>query len=191
VYGALVWESGTHRVQRVPATETSGRVHTSAASVIVLAEADQVTLAQQLHIISKWLACLRLTLVYDTLLWCQVDVDIRDGDLRVDTFRHVCCEPHVQDVSDSSAHMHAVNRTSHGKHQAYNSHLQYGVTGQAALEGSTSTPPTVLCVLRTSPQAGTWNLWLQHTLLCMKPEISGLLSHPAPHGISIAHAQAQ
>lgn len=42
VYGALVWESGTHRVQRVPATETSGRVHTSAASVIVLAEADQV-----------------------------------------------------------------------------------------------------------------------------------------------------
>ena len=44
VYGALVWESGTHRVQRVPATETSGRVHTSAASVIVLAEADQVAL---------------------------------------------------------------------------------------------------------------------------------------------------
>ena len=43
VYGALVWESGIHRVQRVPTTETSGRVHTSAASVVVLAEADQVT----------------------------------------------------------------------------------------------------------------------------------------------------
>lgn len=42
VYGTLKWESGTHRVQRVPATETSGRVHTSAASVVVLAEADQV-----------------------------------------------------------------------------------------------------------------------------------------------------
>ena len=41
VYGTLKWESGTHRVQRVPTTETSGRVHTSAASVIVLAEADQ------------------------------------------------------------------------------------------------------------------------------------------------------
>lgn len=42
VYGTLRWESGIHRVQRVPTTETSGRVHTSAASVVVLAEADQV-----------------------------------------------------------------------------------------------------------------------------------------------------
>ena len=40
--GDLKWESGIHRVQRVPTTESSGRVHTSAVSVVVLAEADQV-----------------------------------------------------------------------------------------------------------------------------------------------------
>ncbi len=49
MYGALIWESGIHRVQRVPTTETSGRVHTSAASVVVLAEADQV-LAYRTHL---------------------------------------------------------------------------------------------------------------------------------------------
>lgn len=40
-YGTLKFESGVHRVQRVPATETQGRVHTSAASVVVLPEADE------------------------------------------------------------------------------------------------------------------------------------------------------
>ena len=42
VYGILKYESGVHRVQRVPATETQGRVHTSAASVAVLPEAEEV-----------------------------------------------------------------------------------------------------------------------------------------------------
>jgi peptide chain release factor 1 len=42
VYGRLKYESGVHRVQRVPATETQGRVHTSAASVVVLPEMDDV-----------------------------------------------------------------------------------------------------------------------------------------------------
>jgi len=42
VYGILKYESGVHRVQRVPTTETLGRVHTSAASVAVLPEADEV-----------------------------------------------------------------------------------------------------------------------------------------------------
>ncbi|MEX1188078.1 MAG: peptide chain release factor 1 [Bacteroidia bacterium] len=42
VYGILKYESGVHRVQRVPATETQGRVHTSAATVVVLPEADEV-----------------------------------------------------------------------------------------------------------------------------------------------------
>jgi peptide chain release factor 1 len=42
VYGTLKYESGVHRVQRVPDTETQGRVHTSAASVVVLPEADDV-----------------------------------------------------------------------------------------------------------------------------------------------------
>jgi len=56
VYGVLKYESGVHRVQRVPQTETQGRVHTSAASVAVLPEAD------------------------------EVDVEIRDCDVRLDTF---------------------------------------------------------------------------------------------------------
>ena len=41
-YGALRWESGVHRVQRVPATESQGRIHTSAATVAVLPEAEEV-----------------------------------------------------------------------------------------------------------------------------------------------------
>jgi peptide chain release factor 1 len=42
VYGRMKYESGVHRVQRVPDTETQGRVHTSAATVVVLPEADEV-----------------------------------------------------------------------------------------------------------------------------------------------------
>lgn len=42
VYGTLKFESGVHRVQRVPATETSGRVHTSAATVAVMPEAEEI-----------------------------------------------------------------------------------------------------------------------------------------------------
>ena len=41
VYGIMKYESGVHRVQRVPQTESQGRVHTSAASVVVLPEADE------------------------------------------------------------------------------------------------------------------------------------------------------
>jgi peptide chain release factor 1 len=44
VYGTLKFESGVHRVQRVPLTEAQGRVHTSAASVVVFPEADEVDL---------------------------------------------------------------------------------------------------------------------------------------------------
>ncbi|MEP6622556.1 MAG: peptide chain release factor 1, partial [bacterium] len=56
-FGAMRLESGTHRVQRVPATETQGRIHTSAATVAVLPEAE------------------------------EVDVKIEDKDLRIDVFR--------------------------------------------------------------------------------------------------------
>jgi peptide chain release factor 1 len=56
-YGAMRWESGVHRVQRVPATENQGRIHTSAATVAVLPEAE------------------------------EVDVKIEDKDLRIDVFR--------------------------------------------------------------------------------------------------------
>jgi peptide chain release factor 1 len=57
VYSRLKFESGVHRVQRVPATESSGRIHTSAVTVAVLPEAD------------------------------EVDVEIRADELRLDVFR--------------------------------------------------------------------------------------------------------
>ena len=57
VYGTLKYESGVHRVQRVPATETQGRVHTSAASVALLPEAE------------------------------PFDVEINEGEIKWDTFR--------------------------------------------------------------------------------------------------------
>lgn len=57
VYSHLKYESGTHRVQRVPATETQGRIHTSAVTVAVMPEAE------------------------------DFDVDIREEDLKVDTYR--------------------------------------------------------------------------------------------------------
>ncbi|MEE4312194.1 MAG: peptide chain release factor 1 [candidate division KSB1 bacterium] len=56
-YGKLKFEAGVHRVQRVPATETSGRIHTSAASVAVLPEAE------------------------------DVDIDIDQKDLKIDVYR--------------------------------------------------------------------------------------------------------
>ena len=57
IYSYLKYESGVHRVQRIPETETQGRVHTSAATVAVLPEAE------------------------------EVDVDIKEADLRIDVFR--------------------------------------------------------------------------------------------------------
>jgi peptide chain release factor 1 len=57
VFGRLKFESGAHRVQRVPETESQGRVHTSAATVAVMPEAE------------------------------EIDVDINPSDLRIDTYR--------------------------------------------------------------------------------------------------------
>ncbi len=57
IYSYLKYESGVHRVQRIPKTETQGRVHTSAATVAVLPEAE------------------------------EVDIQIKDTDLRIDVFR--------------------------------------------------------------------------------------------------------
>ena len=57
VYGLMKFESGVHRVQRVPKTETSGRVHTSAATVAVLPEAE------------------------------EADIEVFDADLKIDTYR--------------------------------------------------------------------------------------------------------
>jgi peptide chain release factor 1 len=57
VYGTLKYESGVHRVQRVPATETQGRVHTSAASIVVLPEADEFDIDLKTNDIRKDLFC--------------------------------------------------------------------------------------------------------------------------------------
>ena len=57
VYGTLKYESGVHRVQRVPQTETQGRVHTSAASVVVLPEAEEFDVEIQEKDIKKETYC--------------------------------------------------------------------------------------------------------------------------------------
>lgn len=57
VYGKLKFESGVHRVQRVPATETQGRVHTSAASVAVLPEMEEVDVQINMGDVKKEIFC--------------------------------------------------------------------------------------------------------------------------------------
>ncbi|MEZ7885600.1 MAG: peptide chain release factor 1 [Bacteroidales bacterium] len=57
VYGVLKYESGVHRVQRVPQTETQGRVHTSAASIAVLPEADEFDIELNMNDIRKDTFC--------------------------------------------------------------------------------------------------------------------------------------
>ncbi|MBU2651793.1 MAG: peptide chain release factor 1 [Bacteroidetes bacterium] len=57
VYGRLKFESGVHRVQRVPKTETQGRVHTSAASVVVLPEAEEFDVEVKLEDIRRDTYC--------------------------------------------------------------------------------------------------------------------------------------
>ena len=57
VYGKLKFESGVHRVQRVPATETQGRIHTSVASIVVLPEAEEFDVELDMNDIRKDLFC--------------------------------------------------------------------------------------------------------------------------------------
>lgn len=57
VYGFMKYESGVHRVQRVPATETQGRIHTSAASVVVLPEAEDIEIKLDNNDIRKETFC--------------------------------------------------------------------------------------------------------------------------------------
>ncbi len=57
VYGTMKFESGVHRVQRIPVTETQGRVHTSAASVIVMPEVDEITVKINMNDVRKDTFC--------------------------------------------------------------------------------------------------------------------------------------
>jgi peptide chain release factor 1 len=57
VYGKMKYESGVHRVQRVPATETQGRIHTSVASVVVLPEVEEFDIELDMNEIRKDLFC--------------------------------------------------------------------------------------------------------------------------------------
>lgn len=72
VYSKLKYESGAHRVQRVPVTETQGRVHTSTATVLVMPEAE------------------------------EVDVEIKPSDLRVDVFRSTGAGGQCVNTTDSA-----------------------------------------------------------------------------------------
>lgn len=72
VYGALKYESGVHRVQRIPETESGGRIHTSTATVAVMPEVD------------------------------EIDVQIEPGDLRIDTYRSSGAGGQHVNVTDSA-----------------------------------------------------------------------------------------
>ena len=73
VYGTLKYESGVHRVQRVPQTETQGRVHTSAASVAVLPEAEEFDIEISMNDIRKdmYILWLRIFAVLMVLLFVK------------------------------------------------------------------------------------------------------------------------
>lgn len=75
VYSKLKYESGAHRVQRVPNTETQGRVHTSTATVLVMPEAE------------------------------EVDVELKASDIRVDVFRSGGCGGQGVNTTDSAVRM--------------------------------------------------------------------------------------
>lgn len=72
VYSKLKYESGAHRVQRVPVTETQGRVHTSTATVVVMPEAE------------------------------EVDIEIKPGDLRIDVYRSTGAGGQCVNTTDSA-----------------------------------------------------------------------------------------
>jgi peptide chain release factor 1 len=75
-YSRLKFEGGVHRVQRVPETESSGRIHTSAATVSVLPEAD------------------------------EIDVQIKDDDLEIDTYRSSSAGGQHVNKTDSAIRIH-------------------------------------------------------------------------------------
>ncbi|MFA6917419.1 MAG: peptide chain release factor 1, partial [Candidatus Gracilibacteria bacterium] len=74
-FGKMKYESGVHRVQRIPVTESQGRIHTSTASVAVLAEAE------------------------------EVDIEIKDGDLKIDVYRSGGCGGQSVNTTDSAVRM--------------------------------------------------------------------------------------
>ena len=126
VYGALKFESGGHRVQRVPATETQGRIHTSACTVAVLAEPDET-----------------------------VAIQINPADLRIDTYRasgaggqhinktdsavritHMPTNIVVQCQNDRSQHKNRAEAMAMLKSRLYESELRKRQAEQQKLEDS-------------------------------------------------------
>ena len=85
VYGKLKYESGSHRVQRVPKTETQGRVHTSTATVLVMPEME------------------------------EVDVQINKSDLRIDTYRASGAGGQHINKTDSAVRYSLTNRNCGNK----------------------------------------------------------------------------
>ena len=75
VYSKLKYESGAHRVQRVPVTETQGRIHTSTATVLVMPEVE------------------------------DIDVEIKQSDIRVDIYRSSGCGGQGVNTTDSAVRM--------------------------------------------------------------------------------------
>ncbi|MDD3862025.1 MAG: peptide chain release factor 1 [Candidatus Gracilibacteria bacterium] len=74
-FGKMKYESGVHRVQRIPVTESQGRIHTSTASVAVLPEAE------------------------------EVDIEIKESDLKVDVYRSGGCGGQSVNTTDSAVRM--------------------------------------------------------------------------------------